>query len=116
MPKPKLKFRTEAQKASTAAEAVQTEAPLAKAKTKVPKPVRTKETKAKKPRRYPAWMQGIVTFVRETRAEWSRVQWPTFRQAWHLTRIVLLVTFALGLFLGFMDWVFSQFIAFLLRL
>jgi len=114
VPKPKLKLPKTPKTAPKRAEQPQTRAPLAKARSAA-RPLRRRETRTKKPRRYPGWMQGIVNFVRETRGEWRRVQWPTFQQAWHLTRIVLLVTFSLGAFLGLMDWVFARLVGLILK-
>ncbi len=51
---------------------------------------------------------GIVRYLRETRAELKKVTWPTRDEALHLTYIVLGVTFAFALFLGLLDWLFSQ--------
>ncbi|MCK4472601.1 MAG: preprotein translocase subunit SecE, partial [Anaerolineae bacterium] len=44
----------------------------------------------------------------ETRAEMKKVAWPTREEALNLTYIVLGVTFAFALFLGMLDWLFSQ--------
>ncbi len=94
MAKPKLKTPTT--KRST------TKAPVKPkvAAKKVP-------AKARK-RALPGWLEGIVAFFRETRAELRKVQWPTWQEAWYLTRMVVLVTFLSGVILGAFDWLFSQ--------
>ena len=51
---------------------------------------------------------GIIRYLRETRAELRKVTWPTREEALNLTYIVLGVTFAFALFLGLLDWIFSQ--------
>ena len=51
---------------------------------------------------------GIIRYLRETRAELKKVTWPTREEALNLTYIVLGVTFAFALFLGLLDWTFSQ--------
>ena len=45
---------------------------------------------------------------RETIGELRRVSWPTPREAWRLTKIVLVVIVVFGLFLGVLDFAFSQ--------
>jgi len=51
---------------------------------------------------------GIIRYLRETRAEMKKVTWPTREEALKLTYIVLGVTFAFAVFLGLLDWIFSQ--------
>jgi preprotein translocase SecE subunit len=45
----------------------------------------------------------IQTFFRETYGELSKVNWPTWPEAWQLTKIVLAVMFAMGVLLGLTD-------------
>ncbi len=87
--------------------------PAKRAATKAPeKPkVTTKKVPAKaraRKRTLPGWLEGIVGFFRETRAELRKVQWPTLQEALYLTRMVVLVTFLSGLVLGIFDWLFAQ--------
>ncbi len=49
----------------------------------------------------------IVRYIRETRAELRKVNWPSREQTIRLTQIVLGVTFAMGLFLWLVDVLFS---------
>ena len=49
----------------------------------------------------------IVAYFRSTRAELRKVRWPTLAQGWAMTKIVLLVTFAMALFLGALDFFFG---------
>jgi len=51
---------------------------------------------------------GIIRYLRETRAELRKVTWPTRDEALRLTYIVLGVTVAFAVFLGMLDWVFTQ--------
>lgn len=72
-------------------------------------------TKARKPKRsLPHWLDAPIAYFRETRAELRKVRWPTWREAWHLTRMVVLVTFLSGIVLGAVDWVFGQLVSLLL--
>ncbi len=52
--------------------------------------------------------KGVRKFYRETAAELKKVSWPTRAEAIHLTRVVLIVIFAMGAFLGLLDYAFSQ--------
>jgi len=54
-------------------------------------------------------------FFREIRSELRKVVWPTRREAINLTAIVIGVSAAVGLFLGFVDFVFAQGFTLLLR-
>ncbi len=42
----------------------------------------------------------IQRFVRETVGELKKVSWPTGREAWQLTQVVLVVLFIMAIFLG----------------
>ena len=57
--------------------------------------------------------QKIARFWRETIGELRKVTWPTPKEAWDLTKIVLVVTVVMSLFLGLVDFGFSQLIGFL---
>lgn len=56
----------------------------------------------------------VIRYLRETRAELSKVTWPTPQEARNLTVVVLMVVIVMSLFLGFFDavfqWVFTQLI------
>ncbi|MGC9468967.1 MAG: preprotein translocase subunit SecE [Anaerolineae bacterium] len=49
----------------------------------------------------------ILTYLRSVRAEVRKVRWPTLEQGWAMTKIVLVVTFAMALFLGVLDFAFG---------
>jgi preprotein translocase subunit SecE len=58
----------------------------------------------------PARENRFVRWYRETESELKKVVWPT-RQEWtNLTLIVVVVTVAVGAFLGAVDYVFEQLI------
>jgi preprotein translocase subunit SecE len=48
--------------------------------------------------------------VRETVGELRKVNWPTTKEAWHLTKIVLVVLALMSILLGTLDFVFSELI------
>ena len=49
----------------------------------------------------------IFRYFRETYFELRRVSWPTRPEAINLTVIVVVVTMALAIILGLVDWAFS---------
>ncbi len=53
----------------------------------------------------------IARWWRETIGELRKVQWPTPREAWRLTKIVILVIVLMGLVLGGLDFGFTKLIA-----
>jgi preprotein translocase subunit SecE len=55
----------------------------------------------------------IQRYIKETIGELRKVTWPTRKEATNLTLIVLVVTLSMGLFLGVLDFLFSQFFALL---
>jgi preprotein translocase subunit SecE len=60
--------------------------------------------------------QRVRQYVQETVAELRKVNWPTRREAWYLTVIVLIVTGIMAIILGGFDWIFSKFFEWLLTL
>ncbi|MHB9033694.1 MAG: preprotein translocase subunit SecE [Anaerolineae bacterium] len=52
----------------------------------------------------------LVRYFKEVRAELRKVVWPTRQAALRLTAIVVGVTTAMSLFLGFLDLIFSKLI------
>jgi len=50
----------------------------------------------------------IVRYLRDTRAELRKVHWPTREEAWNLTKVVLVVTISMAIFLGALDVLFSM--------
>ncbi len=53
---------------------------------------------------------AIQRYYRETVGELHKVNWPTPKEAWHLTKIVLLVLAMMSILLGSLDFVFSKLI------
>ncbi|KAF0106200.1 MAG: preprotein translocase subunit SecE [Chloroflexi bacterium] len=63
-----------------------------------------KIVKGKKENRIKRWW-------RETIGELRKVRWPTPREAWRLTKIVIIVIIVMGAILGGLDFVFTKLIA-----
>ena len=62
-----------------------------------------KDEKERKP-------NAIQKWFRETIGELRKVTWPTRREAWRLTVIVIAVMFATSVALGVLDFAFSRII------
>ena len=62
------------------------------------------------------YLQPIVRFVRDTRAEIAKVAWPSIETTRNLSLIVIGVTVAMSIALGLADFVFSKLVENLLRL
>ncbi len=51
---------------------------------------------------------AVVKYVKETRAELRKVTWPTGEETRNLTTIIVIVTVAMALFLGLLDFIFQR--------
>jgi preprotein translocase subunit SecE len=47
------------------------------------------------------------SFLRESKAELKKVSWPTRKQVWYSTLVVLGLTFVVGVYLGAVDAILS---------
>jgi preprotein translocase subunit SecE len=56
----------------------------------------------------------LARWWHETLGELHKVAWPTPRDAWRLTKIVLVVMAGMGILLGFLDFIFSHLVTLLL--
>ena len=52
--------------------------------------------------------QGVTNTVRELRSEVRKVVWPTRRETANMTMVVLALAVVLGIFLGGVDFIFSE--------
>ncbi len=68
--------------------------------------------KTKNPEKGP--LNTIRMFFRETVGELRKVNWPTRKEAWNLTLVVLAVLFSMSAALGLVDFLFSRFFAWIL--
>ncbi len=64
----------------------------------------------------PSIFKRIKHWWQETIGELRKVTWPTPKEAWDLTKIVLIVTFLMSVLLGVMDFIFSRLIGLLVNL
>ena len=49
----------------------------------------------------------LVKYFNETRAELRKVTWPTREETRNLTTIIVIVTVAMAIFLGLLDYIFQ---------
>lgn len=49
----------------------------------------------------------IIDYIRDTKGEMKHVSWPTKKQAFAFTAIVIVLSLIVAFFLGFLDYVFS---------
>lgn len=56
-------------------------------------------------------LQKIITFLKEVKVELKKVNWPTRKQTIKYTLIVIGVSFAVAIFLGGLDFIFTWLIA-----
>jgi preprotein translocase subunit SecE len=56
-----------------------------------------------------------VKFLREVRDELSKVVWPTRAEIIRLTGVVLLISLAVGLYLGAADFILTKLIELIIR-
>jgi preprotein translocase subunit SecE len=68
--------------------------------------VAEKDEKKQQPKELKA-PNAIQRFWRETVGELRKVTWPTWKEAWNLTRIVLIVLSLMAAFLGALDIIFT---------
>lgn len=51
---------------------------------------------------------AVIKYLKETRAELKKVNWPSRQEATNLTLIVIAVTTFMALLLGFLDYIFAK--------
>jgi len=51
---------------------------------------------------------AVIKYLKETRAELKKVNWPSRQEATNLTLIVIAVTTFMALLLGLLDYIFAK--------
>ncbi|MEX1027828.1 MAG: preprotein translocase subunit SecE [Candidatus Paceibacterota bacterium] len=54
------------------------------------------------------YVTRFINYVKDTQGELLHVSWPTRRQAMIYTAIVIVVSIAIAIFLGFFDFLFTE--------
>jgi len=57
----------------------------------------------------------LITYLQEVRAELTRVTWPSRQEAWRLTLNVLIISLFVGLYIGGLDYGFTNLLGLILR-
>ena len=55
----------------------------------------------------PTKMSSLMNFIREAKAELKKVTWPTRRQIWYWTLVVIVFTLCVSLYLGLIDFILA---------
>ncbi|MDR7419437.1 MAG: preprotein translocase subunit SecE [Armatimonadota bacterium] len=63
--------------------------------------------KVEAPRRFPAVVDRVSTYLREVRIELSRVDWPTRTELMRMSIVVLVVLVVMAVYLGIFDYVYT---------
>jgi preprotein translocase subunit SecE len=61
-----------------------------------------------RPNRVARWARASVGFLRDARAELGKVTWPTREELIDATKRVVIMTLAIGVVLGVLDWALTQ--------
>jgi len=60
-------------------------------------------------------MTTPITFLRQTSDELKKVKWPTYNEIVRLTTVVLVISIAMGLYVGGVDYVLTEVMSKLLK-
>jgi preprotein translocase subunit SecE len=66
-----------------------------------------KPVKVEAPRRLPAVVDRVSTYLREVRVEMSRVEWPTRTELIRMSIVVLVVLLVVAVYLGLCDYIYT---------
>ena len=53
-------------------------------------------------------MSKIINYVRESAAELKKVTWPTKKETYNYTLLVIAISLGVAIFLGILDYIFTQ--------
>ncbi len=59
-------------------------------------------------------MKGVIEYLKEVRLELSKVTWPKKQQIIKLTLIVFIISAAVGVYVGALDYAFTKLLEFLI--
>ena len=71
-----------------------------------PRPVQ-RPARTPAPRQWPAFIEGIVTYLREVLIELKRVEWPSRREATSATIVDVVVLVLMAVYLGTFDYLYT---------
>lgn len=53
-------------------------------------------------------MSKLITYVQESAAELKKVTWPTKKETYNYTLLVIGISLGVAIFLGVLDYIFTQ--------
>ncbi|MEY2640616.1 MAG: SecE/Sec61-gamma subunit of protein translocation complex [Candidatus Parcubacteria bacterium] len=54
---------------------------------------------------------GIISYLKATKGEFKHINWPTRKQSFVFTGLIVLITAFLAVVLGLVDWLFIRVVA-----
>ncbi|MDL2297716.1 preprotein translocase subunit SecE [Synergistaceae bacterium OttesenSCG-928-D05] len=60
-------------------------------------------------------MEKVLDYIRESKAELKKVTWPTKKQVWYSTLVVIVVTFLVAGYLGLVDLILTGVFSHIIR-
>lgn len=60
-------------------------------------------------------VSGVINYINEVRGEMAKVVWPTRGQTARMSLLVLAVSIVMGIFIGGMDYLFSNVLSAILQ-
>ena len=60
-------------------------------------------------------MTTPITFLKETSEELKKVKWPTYAEIIRLTSVVIIISVAIGLYIGGVDYILTEIMSRLLK-
>lgn len=58
---------------------------------------------------------NLLSYLKEVRVELTKVTWPTRKEATYLTIVILAASLAVGLYIGGLDYVFTNLLGLFLK-
>jgi len=66
-----------------------------------------RQVRAVAARRWPAFVERIIAYLREVWVELNRVDWPTRRELVRMTIVVVVVLSVMAIYLGAFDYIYT---------
>jgi len=66
-----------------------------------------RQVRAAAPRRWPAFIERIIGYLREVWVELNRVDWPSRRELISMTIVVVVVLTVMAIYLGIFDYIYT---------
>lgn len=58
---------------------------------------------------------NLLSYLKEVRVELTKVTWPTRKEATYLTIVILAASLAVGLYIGGLDYIFTNLLGLFLK-